>query len=412
MEEKSILSISGLGTADKESEENPVVEFTGPDKIWTEQGEIYRLRDKTKQLPKLDNAVYALDADIFGFFLERIEESFNFDHKLYGLEVGLIERVLRTYSATKGNLGILLNGVKGTGKTVTAKILCNKLKLPVVIVPKALANCNLFLNGIPQDITIFIDEFEKVFSKDKDNNADMLTIMDGAMNSEHRRVFMLTTNSLYINENLIQRPGRIRYLKTFADLQPEIIDEILNDRLKNKTFKDETEKFISNLEIITVDIVNSIIDEVNIHNEPPSAFKDVFNVKKISGKYNILLVNEKDGSTTELKKGVQIYPRKLDGSEDDLLGYVFEAGGERLGRIIEVIGRNVVRIQPESKETAASRTRRKVVASDSETPAKTAKKAKAVIPPSFIVRVEDADTTNWKYKYGSAAGNNEYAHLM
>jgi len=387
---------------DRGSEETTHIEFTGPDKIWTEQGEIYRLRDKTKQVKKLEKAVYALDADLFGFYLERMEDSFNFDHKLYGLETGLIDRVVKTYGATKGNLGVLLNGVKGTGKTVTAKIICNKLNMPVILVPKALQNCNFFLNGIPQDIIIFIDEFEKVFSKDKENSADMLTIMDGAMNSEHRRTFILTTNQLHVNENLIQRPGRIRYLKTFADLQPDVIEEIVKDRLKAKKFKDETIKFISNLEIITVDIVNSIIDEVNIHEESPNVFKDVFNVKKLSGKYNILVVAD-DGTTKELKKNVQIYPRKLDVNEDEILGYRFEAGGETLGRIVEVIGRNVVRIQPDIDEKAVARAKRKVVKGDSKETI--AKKIKSVLPPSFVIRVEDADVTNWKYKYGAS----EYA---
>jgi hypothetical protein len=406
---KDIVPI--LNNEDREASNNANVEFTGPDKIWTEQGEIYRLRDKTKQLPKLDKAVYTLDADIFGFYLERLEDSFKFDHKLYGLEVSLIDRVLKTYKATKGNLGILLNGVKGTGKTVTAKIICNKLDMPVVIVPKAIGNCNFFLNGIPQDIIIFIDEYEKVFSKDKENSADMLTIMDGAMNSEHRRTFILTTNQLHINENLIQRPGRIRYLKTFSDLQPEVIEEIVDDRLKHKEFRDDVVKFISNLEIITVDIVNSIIDEVNIHKESTATFKDVFNVRKISGKYNILLVNEKDGSTTELKKGVQIYPRKLDDKEDELLNYYFEAGGERMGRIVEVIGRNVLRIQPEvDMEKVAAKLRKRKTAGESK--ASIVKKLKAEIPPPFIIRVEDADVTNWKYKYGNAASNNEYSHLF
>ena len=103
------------------------VEFTGPNKIWNEDGNTYRLRDKTKRLEKLENAVYTLEVDMFGFYLEKKEKEFTFDHKLYGLETTLIDRICRTYAATSGNLGVLLNGEKGTGKTVTAKIICNRL---------------------------------------------------------------------------------------------------------------------------------------------------------------------------------------------------------------------------------------------------------------------------------------------
>jgi hypothetical protein len=38
-------------------------------------------------------------------------------------------------------------------------------------------------------------------------------------------------------------------------------------------------KFISNLSIITIDLVKSVIEEVNIHDEDPSHFKDIFNTQ-------------------------------------------------------------------------------------------------------------------------------------
>lgn len=60
--------------------------------------------------------------------------------------------------------------------------------------------------------------------------------MDGVFNSPYRRVFLLTTNNLYVNENLIGRPSRIRYKKTFGNLQPEVVQEYLDDNLKNKKY--------------------------------------------------------------------------------------------------------------------------------------------------------------------------------
>ena len=104
--------------------EKNLVEFTGPNKIWTEQGDVYRLRDKTKRLDKLDNAVYTLEIDDFGFYLEKIETSFTFDYKLYGLETGLISRVIKTFNATTGNLGVLLNGVSPASSDPSAAVPC------------------------------------------------------------------------------------------------------------------------------------------------------------------------------------------------------------------------------------------------------------------------------------------------
>lgn len=399
----------GEETASEERGIKTEVEFTGHDRIWTQQGNEFRLRDNTKRLKQLELGVYTLGADIFGFYLEKEFDKFEFDHKIYGLETELVERIKRTYSSTKGNLGVLLNGVKGTGKTVTAKIICNMLGLPVVLVPSPLKNCQFFLNGIPQDIIIFIDEYEKVFKEKNDNDADMLTIMDGALNSGHRRAFVLTTNKLYVNENLIQRPGRIRYLKTFSDLAPSVIEEIVDDRLKHKKYKNEVVQFVSNLEIITVDIVNAIIDEVNIHNEAPNTFKEIFNVKKLSGKYNVYFLDEKTGDATEYKKSAQIYPRKLDENMEELVGYPFDVDGDRLGTIVEVIAKNIVRVQaapPKKKKRSGD-----VVSEPSSD--KKAKTKKVPIPATFIVKVEDADMMNWKYKYGNGSKNNsEYTHLM
>lgn len=51
-----------------------------------------------------------------GFYLSKIAESFTFDYKLYGLNQKFIDYVLRTYENTTGNLGVLLDGIKGTGK--------------------------------------------------------------------------------------------------------------------------------------------------------------------------------------------------------------------------------------------------------------------------------------------------------
>ena len=136
-------------------------------KIWTESSELFFLRDIQKQHLKLPNEVFMLCHDGHGnLWLQRLEEKFTFDYKLYGLETSLIDRILKTYQNTSGNLGALLNGIKGTGKTVTSKIICNKLNQPVVLLESHIPGGHLYLNDIPQDITILIDEYEKIYNED------------------------------------------------------------------------------------------------------------------------------------------------------------------------------------------------------------------------------------------------------
>lgn len=310
-------------------------------KVWIESNDIFYLQDIKKQHKKLHNWVFTLEQDGLGNkFLKKIGERFEFDYKIYGLEKKLISRIQKTFENSSGNLGVLLNGLKGTGKTVTSKMICNELGMPTIIVDSNYPDGHVYLNDIPQDITIFIDEYEKIFEKD----SDMLTIMDGALNSEHRRVFLLTTNNLYVNENLIQRPGRIRYLKTFRDLSSSVIREILEDILIHKEHIEATVAFIATLEVITVDVVKSICQEVNIHNEPPKDFADVFNVKKLVGNHDVYMVSADGKSETLLAKNVKVSPRK-DFDPIDTLHNSFYIDSEYVGEVVEVIDEETVKIQ-------------------------------------------------------------------
>lgn len=205
------------------------------------------------------------------------------------------------------------------------------------MVPSYFENANSFINAIPQDIVVFVDEYEKIY---KESN-ELLTIMDGVLNAPYRRVFLMTTNNLHIENNLIDRPSRVRYLKTFSNLSPDIVEEIIDDLLINKEFKDDCIIFASTLEIITVDIIKSIINEVNIQEESPLKFKNVFNASTKKGKYKVFTqINDK----IELfKKGVKISPRINFG--EHTIGSGFYIDETYVGSITEVIDFNTVKVE-------------------------------------------------------------------
>lgn len=256
--------------------------------IWSKSGDVYNLSSASQDLDKLEVGIYKVAVSMMGeHFLVKTGEKYEFPYKVYGLETAFIDRVLKTFKHTVTNLGILMNGVKGTGKTVTAMILANNLNLPIIVVDRYSAGLVNFLNNIHQEITIFVDEYEKVFdSKDY----SILTLMNGVNDNGHRKVFLLTTNDLYVNPNMLQRPGRVRYLKTYNDLSLDVINEVVDDKLKYPDLKEATVKFISKLKTITIDVINAIIDEVNIHEEDPTKFADIFNVAINNLAYNIYKV--------------------------------------------------------------------------------------------------------------------------
>ncbi len=253
---------------------------------------------------------------------------------------------------------------------MSSKQIANQLNQPIIIVGENKPQYPPFLNGIPQNITIFIDEYEKTFG----NASNMLTIMDGASNSEYRRVFLLTTNELRVESNMIQRPGRVRYLKTFDHLKPAVIKEIVDDILVHKQFTNDCIQFISSLETITVDIVKAVLNEVNIHEEAPTAFETIFNVKKLRGKYNVS-IREEDGTLTEIASNIGVHPRPM--FNEGNVGYGLEVDSVTVGEIVRVVNYNTVEVEPYELEDGSP----------------------VGFKENIMVKIEDADLINYAYAY-------------
>ena len=277
---------------------------------WFQNGNDFFLKEVQAQIGNLPKAVYkTMEHPVTGeLYLSHVSDRFEFPYKVYGIESSFISRVKKTYDNTESNLGILLNGIKGTGKTVTAEMIANELNQPVIIVTAAFNNLADFISRLQQNTTIFFDEYEKMFSDYESGNSRkkteddyLLSVMDGALNGTCKKVFILTTNNKYVNDNFIQRPGRIRYKKEFKDLPVESIIEIVTDRIKDKALIDTTVKFISELELITVDIVKAITDEVNIHDETPDKFENVFNIEKLDVRFNVYDKKVKEGEKYEIR---------------------------------------------------------------------------------------------------------------
>lgn len=219
----------------------------------------------TKAHPEgLPKGIYEVKESMTGYYLNRLGDSFVFNYKLYGINNEFIDHFVKTYNNTTGNLGVLFNGIKGTGKTVTAEELCNRIGLPVIIVKsyKEVDDMLKFLaTQINFDCIFFFDEYEKEFKE----SSSVLSFMDGVHNSQHRKVFLLTTNELDINTNLLGRPSRIRYVRSFGNLPEETTLELLNDILIDKDAIEPVLDLIRQMQIITVDLVKALAQEVNIH---------------------------------------------------------------------------------------------------------------------------------------------------
>lgn len=253
---------------------------------WLKTNNIFKkVNGDFSTINELPLGVYNVGLTLEGWYLEKYADEFTFDYKIYGLETEFCEHVIKTFENTTGNLGIMLTGTKGTGKTVTAKILANAFKLPVIIV-KDMGGNNQgmieYFSSFNFDSILFFDEFEKNFSE---KDSTILQIMDGVYNIGYRKIFLLTTNQMTVNENLVGRPSRIRYVKKFGNLDLKTVREYLDDNLKVKEAYQDLVNYIDTLSISTIDILKSIVNEVNIHGiDGLTKAKEFFNVSTL--KYN------------------------------------------------------------------------------------------------------------------------------
>lgn len=221
--------------------------------------------------------------------LEKIDDTFRFDFKIYELDCeDIMSKIIKTWTSdlfreSNKNLGVIFNGIKGTGKTIAAKQLCNRIGLPVIVISKPVDGMLEFIQSLHFESIILIDEAEKTFREEQEV---LLKMIDGVYN-DMRKLYILTTNKLSIDENLLGRPGRIRYIKEFSNLSAKAVNDVIDDNLNDISLKDDVLKVVDSLEISTIDILKAIIDECNIMGSVPS--DSTLNIPK--AKYKIQIIS-------------------------------------------------------------------------------------------------------------------------
>lgn len=214
-------------------------------------------------LPKLENKCYLLEWDggRKAFFLSE-SQSFKLPKTVYGNKDHL-DTYLKKYAKQDKNLGVLLTGLKGDGKSVDAKILALKSNQPIIVINSGFTSSEFLkfvTNPIFDNCTIFIDEFEKVYKDEDYQFVNILKWLDGASNNKN--LFIFTSNSLSINKFLINRPSRLRYIKKYAGLPWEIIEQVVNDKITNEKLNVETKQELTKYPLITMDILIEILNDI------------------------------------------------------------------------------------------------------------------------------------------------------
>lgn len=133
-------------------------------------------------LDNLPPAVYKVCfAQFQGFFLEKQSDLEVKEEKIYGIHEAKADKVLCRFQSSRKNLGAILSGSKGIGKSLFARVLANKaieVGMPVILVSEYIPGMENFIDSIKSEAMVLFDEFDKTFKRTNDeDNQDRKSVV-------------------------------------------------------------------------------------------------------------------------------------------------------------------------------------------------------------------------------------------
>lgn len=238
---------------------------------------------------------YIVKQDMFGNFLLEQIDSFVAPTKLYGNTTRHADRILRTFADRPASTGVMLNGEKGSGKTLLGKTIsieAAKQDIPTIVInnPWCGDGFNALMQDIDQPCVVLFDEFEKVY--DSEQQEQILTLLDGVFPS--KKLFVITCNDKYrVDQHMRNRPGRIFYMLDFKGLEVEFVQEYCEDQLLNKAQIDSVCKISTLFSQFNFDMLKALVEEMNRYDETAQEAMKMLNAKpefSESVKYDVQVV--------------------------------------------------------------------------------------------------------------------------
>lgn len=231
-------------------------------------------------------------------------EDMEITEKVYGSYQRKIDKILNTFSIMNRNMGVILSGPKGVGKTMFSKLLARKAmetNMPLILVDEPTPGLHDFISSIKQECIVLFDEFEKNFyAKDSSDNSspqtNLLSLFDGL--DTGKKLFIITCNEVHrLNQYFIDRPGRFYYHFTFSNPTPDEVKEYMEDKLTPEVCKKYLDEIVGLAEIgeFTYDVLRAIAFELN-QGYPLNETLEDLNIRtqrNLSLKFKMVLENGK-----------------------------------------------------------------------------------------------------------------------
>lgn len=229
-------------------------------------------------LDRLEPKCYKYHAsEMRGQWLEEVAPPTIGCAKVYGDHASRVDIAFESYGKMQGrNLGVILSGAKGIGKTLVSRLMVEKALeagMPVLLVEGDEPGLVEYIGKINQDMMVLFDEFDKNFSfksRDAINPADaqnhLLTLFDGIYAGH--KLFVITCNEVdRLSDYLLNRPGRFRYHFRFSFPGEAEIRAYLHDNIGKGKLTEEDEGRIvrfASLVPVTYDILHAIAGEIDM----------------------------------------------------------------------------------------------------------------------------------------------------
>lgn len=180
--------------------------------------------------------------EMMGFYITKHNE-ITVNEKIYGTHLAKVKKTINTFNQFDRNLGVMLSGDKGLGKSLFGKLLsieAVKQDIPVIFIERYYPGLEGYIETINQECVVFFDEFDKMFAKYTDNDRPsqetLLSLFDGTSGAL-KKLYIITCNNINnISNYLINRTGRIHYHFRFDYPKSEEITEYLKDHLDEKYY--------------------------------------------------------------------------------------------------------------------------------------------------------------------------------
>jgi hypothetical protein len=223
------------------------------------------------------------DAMTDELFFDRVSD-FELPTKMYGTATKNADRIMNTFLDRSASTGVLLNGEKGSGKSLLAKTLAvraHALDIPTIVInhPWVGDDFNQLIQSVAQPCVVLFDEFEKVY--DSEDQQKILTLLDGVFPS--KKLYVLTCNDKYkVDYHMRNRPGRLYYMIDYEGLEREFIVEYCQDVLNAKQYIGKICEVASLFENFNFDMLKALVEEMNRYGETPYDALDMLNIKPSS----------------------------------------------------------------------------------------------------------------------------------